>query len=165
MRKGKDLTMRTAIIASLLAATIVPTVAQAQNSELRHDRREIRQEQRDVDRAVRDGASWREVRDQQRDVREARREYREDWRDYRARHPEYYRGPAWAGPRGYRWRPVTVGYRFTPVFYERRYWIDPYRYHLRPVRGYERWVRYGNDVVLVDIRSGRVLDIHSRFFF
>jgi len=33
------------------------------------------------------------------------------------------------------------------------------------VRGYERWVRYGNDVVLVDIRNGRVLDIHNRFFF
>ena len=62
-------------------------------------------------------------------------------------------------------RPVTVGYRFDPVFYDRRYWIDPYRYHLRPVLGWQRWVRYGNDVVLVDIRTGRVLAVENRFFF
>lgn len=157
--------MRTAIMAGLLAATIVPTMAQAQNGELRHDRREIREERRDLARDYRHDASRREVRDDRRDVRDARREYREDWRDYRARHPDFYRGPAWAGPRGYRWRPVTVGYRFDPVFYDRRYWIDPYRYHLRPVLGWQRWVRYGNDVVLVDIRSGRVLAVENRFFF
>jgi Ni/Co efflux regulator RcnB len=157
--------MRKAIIAGLLAATIVPTVAQAQNSELRHDRRELREERRDVARDYRRGASPERIRDDRRDVREARREYRDDWRDYRGRHPDIYRGPAWVGPRGYRWRPVTVGYRFAPTFYERRYWVDPYRYHLRPVRGYERWVRYGNDVLLVDTRTGRVLEVNNRFFF
>jgi len=156
--------MRKAIIAGLLAATIVPTVAQAQDREMRHDRREIREERRDVARDYRDGASRREIRDDRRDVRDARREYRDDWRDYRGRHPEFYRGQAWAGPRGYHWRPVNVDYRFDPVFYDRRYWVDPYRYHLRPVLGWQRWVRYGNDVVLIDIRSGRVLAVESRFF-
>jgi hypothetical protein len=157
--------MRKAILAGLLAATIVPTVAQAQNGELRHDRREIREERRDVARDYRHGASPREIRDDRRDVREARREYRDDWREYRGRHPDIYRGPAWVGPRGYRWRPVTVGYRFAPTFYDRRYWVDPYRYHLRPVLGYQRWVRYGRDVVLIDIRSGRVLEVNNGFFF
>jgi Ni/Co efflux regulator RcnB len=157
--------MRKAIITGLLAATIIPTMAQAQTGELRHDRRQIREEQRDLDRAYRHGASPREIREERRDVRQARREYREDWRDYRNRYPDRYRGPAWVGPRGHHWRPVTVGYRFAPVFYERRYWVDPYRYHLRPVRGYERWVRYGNDVLLIDIRNGRVLDVHNGFFF
>jgi hypothetical protein len=157
--------MRKAILAGLLAATIVPTVAQAQNGELRHDRREIREERRDVARDYRHGASPREIRDDRRDVREARREYRDDWREYRGRHPDIYRGPAWVGPRGYRWRPVTVGYRFAPTFYDRRYWDDPYRYHLRPVLGYQRWVRYGRDVVLIDIRSGRVLEVNNGFFF
>jgi Ni/Co efflux regulator RcnB len=57
-----------------------------------------------------------------------------------------------------------VGYRFDPVFYDRRYWIDPYRYHLRPVAGWQRWVRYGPDILLVDIRNGRVLDVYSGFF-
>lgn len=157
--------MRRTILASLLAATLVPTMAQAQDAELRHDRRDIRAEQRDVNRDYRNGASYRDIREDRHDVRDARREYREDWRDWRNRHPDYYRGPAWAGPRGYRWRPVGVGYRFDPVFYDRRYWVDPYRYHLRPVLGYQRWVRYGNDVVLVDTRSGRVVDLYSSFFF
>lgn len=157
--------MRKAMIAALLAATIVPTIAEAQNRELRHDRREFREERRDLARDYRDGASRHEIRDDRRDVRDARREYREDWRDYRGRHPEFYRGPAWAGPRGYHWRPVSVGHRFDPVFYDRRYWVDPYRYHLRPVLGWQRWVRYGNDVVLIDIRTGRVLAVENRFFF
>lgn len=157
--------MRKAILAILLAATTAPTMAQAQDSELRHDRRDIRHEQRDVARDYRHGASWQHLRDDRRDVREARREYREDWRDYRNRHPDVYRGRDWGGPRGYRWHPVRAGYRFDPIFYDRRYWVDPYRYHLRPVAGYERWVRYGRDVVLIDVRSGRVLDVYSGFFF
>ena len=157
--------MRKAILAGLLAATIVPTVAQAQNNELRHDRHDVRDQQRNVARDYRHGAAPAQIRDDRRDVRDARREYRGDWRDYRGRHPDVYRGSAWVGPRGYRYRPVTVGYRFTPTFYDRQYWVDPYRYHLRPVLGYQRWVRYGNDVVLIDIRSGRVLEVNNGFFF
>jgi len=157
--------MRNAIIAGLLAATVVPTIAQAQDAELRHDRRDIRDQRRDVARDYRDGASMHRIREDRRDVRDARREYRGDWRDYRDRHPDYYRGAAWVGPRGYRWHPVTVGYRFDPVFYDRRYWIDPYRYHLRPVLGYQRWVRYGRDVVLIDVRNGHVLEVNSGVCF
>lgn len=157
--------MRTAIMTGLMAAAMVPTIAQAQNSELLHDRQEIWKQQREARNAVLHGASTREVRAQQRDVRDARREYHEDWRDYRGHHPDVYRGGAWVGPHGYSWRPVTVGYRFDPVFYDSRYWIDPYRYHLRPVLGYQRWVRYGHDVVLIDTRNGRVLEVNSGFFF
>ena len=96
--------MRSAILAGLMAATMIPTMAQAQNAELRHDRRDVRDEQRDVARDYRNGASMHRIREDRRDVREARREYREDWRDYRSRHPDYYRGPAWVGPR----RPSTT---------------------------------------------------------
>jgi len=61
---------------------------------------------------------------------------------------------------------VTPGYRFAPIYYQSRYVIaDPWRYRLPPTRGFNRWVRYGNDVVLVDIRSGRVLEIHNGFFW
>src|SRR6187402_2168273 len=121
--------MRTAIIAGLLAATIVPTVAQAQDHR---------------------GPGY---------------DRRHDWRDGRHRNPDIYRGGRWDGPRGYRWRPVNVGYRFDRQFYDRRYWVDPYRYHLRPVLGWQRWVRYGNDVVLIDVRSGRVLEVNNGFFY
>jgi Ni/Co efflux regulator RcnB len=157
--------MRKAILAGMVAAVLVPSLAQAQNRELRDDRRDIREEQRDVNRAIRNGAPPHVVRDQQRDVREARQEYREDWRDYRRTNPGVYRGARWDAPRGYNYRRVVVGHRFDPVFYDRRYWVDPYRYHLRPVNSWQRWVRYGNDVVLIDTRSGRILDINYRFFF
>lgn len=157
--------MRKLIIAGLMAATLTPTIATAQSRELRNDRQDIREEQRDVRRAVRNGADPREIRDQQRDVREARREYRGDWQDYRRRSPDTFRGPAYVGPRGYAYRPIAPGYRFANTYYDRRYWVDPYRYRLPAAAYGRRWIRYGNDVVLVDIRTGRAVTVYNRFFF
>ena len=137
--------MRKFIIAGLLAAALAPGMVQAQNYDRRDDRHDIRGDRRDL--------------------RDARHDYREDWRDYRRTNPSVYRGPAWVGPRGYAYRRIVVGHRFDPVFYDRRYWVDPYRYHLRPVPAWQRWVRYGNDVALIDIRSGEVVDINYGFFF
>ena len=75
-------------------------------------------------------------------------------------------GGAYRGPQGYRYRPVSVGYRFAPSYYARSYWVNDYStYQLaRPRYGYQRWVRYGGDVVLVDIRSGRVVQVRNRYF-
>ena len=157
--------MRKAILTGLLAVTLVPSLAQAQSGELRRDRQELREEQRDVNRAIRNGAPRHVVRDERRDVRAARQEYREDWRDYRRGNPNVYRGGSWSAPRGYSYRRIGIGQRFDPVLYDRRYWVDPYRYHLRPVSSRQRWVRYGRDVALVDIRSGRVIDMNYGFFF
>lgn len=157
--------MRKAILLGLLAATIAPTMASAQNAELRHDRREIREERRELRDAQRYG-DRQDVREERRDLRDARREYREDWRDYRRDHRDVYRRPAYVGPRGYRYRPVVVGHRFEPVYYGRRYVIaDPWRYRLPRATGYQRWVRYGNDVVLVNIRTGRVIQVYDGFFW
>ena len=146
--------MRKIIFAGLLAATLAPAIAQAQQPY--DDRRDIRDDRQ-------------QIRDDRRDIRDDRRDIRDDrsadWRDYRRSHPDAYRSGRWEGPRGYAYRPVGVGYRFTPEFYDRRYWIDPYRYHLRPIYGDQRWVRYGNDVLLVDTRSGRVLEVNGGFFY
>jgi Ni/Co efflux regulator RcnB len=158
--------MRKLIMAGLMAATMTPAVASAQSAaELRHDRQDIREQREDVRDARRFGASRAEIRDQRRDVADARQEYREDWRDYRRAHPDVYRGARYVGPRGYAYRPVVVGYRFQPTYYDRRYWIDPVRYRLRPIVGPQRWIRYGNDVVLVDTRTGNVIDINRGFFY
>lgn len=157
--------MRKFIILGLMAATALPGVASAQTGELRRDRQEIREQQRDLRDAQRYGDRG-DVRDARGDLREARREYREDWRDYRRDNRNVYRRPAYVGPRGYQYRPVAVGYRFQPAYYGSRYIIaDPYRYRLPEARGAQRWVRYGNDVVLVNIRTGRVLDVHRGFFW
>ncbi|KQS49677.1 MULTISPECIES: RcnB family protein [unclassified Sphingomonas] len=159
--------MRKMILAAVAAATLVPTVATAQSyGEVRHDQREIRESQRDLQRARRYGDRH-DVREARQELREDRREAREDWRDYRRTHGDLYRRPAYAGPRGYRYRPVNVGYRFAPEYYGRNYWINDYQtYRLsRPASGYQRWVRYGRDVVLVDTRSGQVVQVNNGFFY
>lgn len=157
--------MRKLIAAGLMAATLMPAAAFAQNGELRRDRQEVREQQQDLRDARRDG-DRRDVREQRRDVREARQEYREDWRDYRRTNRDAFRGPAYVGPRGWRYRPVVEGYRLQPGFYGQRYWVaDPYRYRLpAAVRG-TRWIRYGNDVLLVNVRTGRVNTVYNGFFF
>jgi Ni/Co efflux regulator RcnB len=157
--------MRKAIILGLLAATISPVAASAQTSELRHDRQDVREERRDLRDAQRRGDRD-DIRDQRQDLREARQERREDWQDYRRDHRDTYRRPAYVGPRGYRYRPVVVGHRFERAYYGRQYIVaDPWRYRLPEARGNQRWVRYGNDVVLVNIRNGRVIQVYNGFFW
>ena len=160
--------MRNFIIAGLAAATaLVPVAASAQSyGEARQSQREVRESRRDLRDAQRFGDRG-DVRDARRELREDRREAREDWRDYRRSNRGVYTRPAYAGPRGYRYRPVAVGYRFAPAYYGRNYWVNDYaRYRLpRPGYGYQRWARYGNDVVLVDVRNGRTVQVYNRFFY
>jgi Ni/Co efflux regulator RcnB len=158
--------MRKLITAALMATTVLPAAgALAQTRELRRDRQDLRQEQRELRDARRYG-DRRDVREQREDVREARRELREDWRDYRRDHRNIYTLPRYYAPRGYVYRPVRIGVVLHPAFYGQRYWIaDPYRYRLpRPAYG-QRWIRYGNDVVLINARNGRVLRVYSGFFY
>jgi Ni/Co efflux regulator RcnB len=159
--------MRKTIIAALAAATLIPGIASAQSyGEVRQDNRELRQDRRDLRDAYRRGDRG-DVRDARQELREDRRETREDWRDYRRSHGDVYRRGGYNAPRGFRYRPVSVGYRFAPEYYGQRYWInDPYTYRLsRPSYGYQRWVRYGNDVVLVDTRNGRAVQVYNSFFY
>ena len=158
--------MRKMMIAGLMAAALTPVMASAQSyGEARESQREVRREQRDVNRAIRNGAPPSVVRDERADVRDARREAREDWRDYRRSNPGAFRGPGYVGPRGYVYRPINPGYRFQPSYYDRRYWLDSSRYRLPRPLGYQRWVRYGRDVALVDVRTGRVVNVYTGFFF
>ena len=158
--------MRTLITAALAAAALMPVAASAQSyGEVRHDRREVRDDRRDLRDAYRRGDRG-DIRDARQELREDRRETREDWRDYRRTHRDVYRRPAYYGPRGYAYRPVSVGYRFAPSYYGRNYWVSDWqRYRLaRP--GYnQQWIRYGNDVVLVDIRNGRTISVFNSFFY
>ncbi|HEX8447889.1 MAG TPA: RcnB family protein [Sphingomonas sp.] len=158
--------MRKFLITGLIALTLAPAMATAQTGELRRDRQDLRQEQRDLREARRFGDRG-DVRAERRDVRDARQEYREDWRDYRRSNQAAFRQGRYVGPqRGWRYRPVAVGYRFQPAFYGQRYVIaDPYRYRLPRAAGVNRWVRYGNDVVLVNTRNGRVVQVYNSFFY
>ena len=88
-----------------------------------------------------------EIRQDQRELRQDRREYRRDRRAYVA--------PV----RGWRYQRVNRGYRLRPVFWSPRYVVDYRLYRLRAPYGYQRWIRYGDDLVLVNIRTGRVIEV------
>ena len=167
--------MRKMILLTLLAAVATPVAAQAQSqAEVRRDRQELRQERRDLDRAYRSGDP-RRVRDERRDVRDARQELREDirdrnrawarddWRAYRDRNAGLYARGAWRAP--FRYTAFRTGVRIAPAYYSSRYYIaDPWRYRLPPARGYQRWVRHYDDVLLIDTRRGVVVDVYRGFF-
>lgn len=61
---------------------------------------------------------------------------------------------------------MAVGHRFDRAYYGDRYWVRDYRsYRLPAPRAGHRWVRYGNDVVMVNTRNGRVATAYNGFFW
>jgi Ni/Co efflux regulator RcnB len=56
-----------------------------------------------------------------------------------------------------------MGSRLRPKFYGTRYVIsNPEAYQLGSLARNQRWIRYGDDVLLVNIRSGRVAAVFPR---
>lgn len=158
--------MRKLILFGLLAATALPAAAPAQTrGSVAHEAREVREAQRDLRQAQRYG-DRRDVQHARRDVRDARTDYREELRDYRQRNRQLYRLGAYQGPRGYRYQPAAVNGRLAAPLYARNYHVaNPGRYRLPPAGRNMQWVRHGNDVVLVDVRNGRIRDLHRNFFW
>ncbi len=143
--------MRKLILLGLMAAVAAPTAASAQSrAEIRQDRREVREQREDLRDARRYG-DREDIRRERRDLREARRELREDRRDRRAYVAPY---------RNWSYSTIAPGYQLRPGFYSRNYVItNPGYYRLRPAVGAQRWVRYGDDLLLVNTRTGRVLQV------
>ena len=160
--------MRRLIISALVAATVLPAApAMAQSwGEVRRDRQELREERRELRDARRYGDRG-DVRRERRDVREARRELREDrrdWREHRRYNRDVYRRGNWSSP--YRYRTWDRGVRIPSGYYSQRYWIsDPYRYRLPRAHYGTRWVRHYDDVLLIDTRSGVVVDVIRNFYW
>lgn len=67
--------------------------------------------------------------------------------------------PAYVGPyAGWRYVRVRAGQRIAPAFYAARYAVaDPAG--LPAARRGQSWVRYGKDLLLVTLRTGRVLRV------
>jgi Ni/Co efflux regulator RcnB len=127
--------MRKLILMSALAALAVPSVATAQH----HDRDYQSRDYHRYDRGDRHHG------DRDRD---------------RYRHPNR-RHVAYVAPyRTWRYRPVTVGYQLQSVFFGPRYYVSDYSAFGLPYPGANRrWIRYGNDLLLVNVRTGRVLRV------
>jgi Ni/Co efflux regulator RcnB len=156
---------RAMILSALIAATLAPVAAQAGTSrgELRRDAREIREEKQDLRQAKRYGDRG-DIRDARGEVREAKQEYREDWRDYRnhnrhAFHPARFNAP-------FRYNSFNIGIRLSPQYYGSRYYVNNYSSYRLPAPGYGlRYVRHYNDVLLVNVRTGRVVNVYRNFYW
>lgn len=99
--------------------------------------------------------------------RDWRTDQRYDWRRYRDRYRDRYRYHYHA-PRGwsYGYTRFSIGITLWSGLYSNSYWIDdPYYYRLPAVYGPLRWVRYYDDALLVDIRTGYVVDVIYDFFW
>ena len=96
-----------------------------------------------------------------------RNDRRYDWRGHRDRYRNYYSPGRYYSPyRGHSYRRYGIGINIGSAFFGSRYWInDPSYYRLPPAYGPYRWVRYYDDVLLVDLRSGRVVDAIHDFFW
>jgi hypothetical protein len=154
------------------------SVATHRFEERREDRRDDRSGYRDSNRdEYRRDYRRNDRQDYRRDGydRSNRREWnsgwrsdrRYDWYSHRSRYRDYYRpGRYYAPYRDYGYRRYSVGLFLGSGFYGSRYWItNPGNYRLPAAYGSYRWVRYYNDVLLVDIYDGRVVDVIYNFFY
>ena len=96
-----------------------------------------------------------------------RRDNRYNWSSWRNQHRDYYRGGYYSAPyRGYNYSRLGIGFVLGSPFYQEQYWInDPWSYRLPEAYGPYRWVRYYDDVLLVDTYSGEVVDVIYDFFW
>jgi hypothetical protein len=96
-----------------------------------------------------------------------RNDSRYNWRSYRERNRNDYRPGRYVAPyRDRNYGRISVGLSLGSGYYGSRYWInDPWQYRLPAAYGSYRWVRYYDDVLLVDLRNGRVVDVIRSFFW
>jgi hypothetical protein len=156
---------------------------QAAENERRYEQQTLRREQRDNrndgrgwngnrndnrrwDGNRNDGRRWEGNRNGGHDWnRNWRNDNRYDWQRYRYQNRRIFSpGRYYAPYRGYGYNRLNIGIVLDQLFFGRDYWIDPYDYHLPPAAPGTEWVRYYNDVVLVDTYSGEVLDVIYDFF-
>jgi Ni/Co efflux regulator RcnB len=87
------------------------------------------------------------------------------WLELRETNVELFRKPAYEAPRGLRHPRVTSGDELAPAFYDKSFWIEDFAtYRLPPLADDQQYIRYGNDVVRVNVRSGRVIRVYKDFF-
>ena len=90
------------------------------------------------------------------------RHHDRQWKKHHRRGYTVYVAPR----RDWRYRRVAVGYRLGPEYYGSRYYVTNYGiYGLRAPGRHLRWIRYGDDLLLVNIRTGRVVDVRPGLYY
>ena len=130
---------KTLMMGGLIAAMLVPAMAQAQTREIREERRELREERREY--------------------RDAKRDYRGEVREWqRDRRYSNYRAP-------FAYRPFAVGVTLRPQYYGPSYRLGwDHRWGLPRAGRNLTYVRHYNDLLLVNARSGRVVRVYRNHF-
>lgn len=75
------------------------------------------------------------------------------------------RAPRFVYPRGYSYRRWSVGAFLPLLFLSDLYYVDWEYLGLPPPFRDTEWVRYGSDALLVDVYTGRVLDVAYGVFY
>lgn len=85
---------------------------------------------------------------------------------WRGRWVNRIRGPRFVWPRGYHYRHWSVGYRLPGAFLAAQFFFDDFlSLGLRPPPPGFRWVRFGPDLFLVDMRTGDIVDAAYGVFY
>ncbi len=152
------------------------------------------QHYRELERRNQNGGDYRRGDGDRRDWRNDRNDRNDNWRDGRRRDDRHRRGdwnrgwrhdnrynwswwrnlnrgryhlsPYYSPYRNWRYQRFSIGIFLDSLFYDQRYWIsDPWEYRLPPAPYGTQWVRYYDDVILVDIYTGEVIDVIYDFFW
>lgn len=144
--------------AALMAALLVPTAASAQTRGIERERSDVREERRELREAQRYGSRA--------DVREERREYRDARRYLRAEKREWQRDRRyqnWRAP--FRQQSFRVGVTLRPTYYAPSYrqnWDS--RWGIPRAQRNLTYVRHYDDLLLVNARNGRVIQVYRNHF-
>ena len=133
----------------------------------RDDRRDRRNWRRDDWRWNWNGRPGWDNRDFRRWNRGWRQVNHYDWYDYRRANHFLFRPGLYYPPyRSHRYNRLNIGYYLDSLFFQPHFFInDPWTYRLPPAYGPYQWVRYYDDVLLVDIYTGEVVDVIHDFFW
>ena len=96
-----------------------------------------------------------------------RNDRRYDWQRYRYSNSHIFRRGGYYAPyRNHRYNRLSIGLILGSAFLGQNYWInDPWYYRLPPAYPGTRWVRYYDDVLLIDVYTGEVIDVIHDFFW
>jgi Ni/Co efflux regulator RcnB len=100
--------------------------------------------------------------------RQWRNDNRYNWERHRYSNRDLFRQPRYYSPYGYnsRYQRFGIGIYLDSVFFGSRYRInDPWQYRLPYAEWPYEWVRYYDDVLLVDTQSGYIVDVIHNFFW
>ncbi len=136
------------ITATALAGAVSGTASAQPGYAQRYDRQDVQ----------------RDIRRDQREIRRDRQDAREDWQRYRAQNRAAFNRGNWQAP--FRYQHFAAGNTIRPAYFGSRYTVvNPARYRL-PAAGRDmRWVRHYDDMLLVNVRTGRVVRVYDGFFW